>query len=121
MTPLPRVHRPCDRCPWRRDVSPGEFPACNYEALRVTAETSDGQPGPFDPMFACHKTPEGGERACAGWLAAVGRQHIGVRLAVAMRRLPVEALDPGKDWPELYASYEEMAAVQGGEKDGRGE
>ncbi|MYR58330.1 hypothetical protein GTY54_19525 [Streptomyces sp. SID625] len=63
-------------------------------------------------MFACHKTPEGREKACAGWLAAVGHEHVGVRLAVAQRRLPREALTPGDDWPLLFTSYTEMAARQ---------
>ncbi|NDK24708.1 hypothetical protein FSY75_09505 [Streptomyces sp. TR1341] len=66
-------------------------------------------------MFACHKTKEGRERACAGWLAAVGHRHIGVRLAVAQGRLPAEVLTPGDGWPELFDSYEEMASVQAGE------
>ncbi|PWI20548.1 hypothetical protein DI272_19120 [Streptomyces sp. Act143] len=63
-------------------------------------------------MFACHKSPEGREKACAGWLASVGHAHIGVRVAVAQHRLPREALAPGEDWPPLFASYTEMAARQ---------
>jgi hypothetical protein len=64
-------------------------------------------------MFACHKSPEGREEACAGWLAVAGRDHIGVRLAVVQKRLPEEVLDAGPDWPPLFASYEEMAERQG--------
>ncbi len=58
-------------------------------------------------------TPEGEERACAGWLAVVGREHLGVRLAVITGRLPAEALDPGPGWPELFSDYRQMATAQG--------
>lgn len=64
------------------------------------------------PMFACHKSPEGGERACASWLAKVGEEHIGVRLAVVMGRLDPAALEPKPDWPPLFDSYEEMVWSQ---------
>jgi uncharacterized protein DUF6283 len=113
VNPLPRVHRPCDECPFRRDALPGRFPACRYEALTATAGTP-GHEAPFDaPMFACHKTPDGQERACAGWLAVAGFAHLGVRLAVLTGRLDPAALAPGQGWPELYGSYQEVAAVNG--------
>lgn len=96
--------------------SQASSPACRYEALRDTA----GEPGaeaPLGaPLFACHKSPEGREEACAGWLAVAGVEHIGVRLAVARHQLPASALSPGEDWPELFGSYAEMAAVQAGEE-----
>jgi hypothetical protein len=37
-----------------------------------------------------------------------------VRIAVAFGELPADALEPGDDWPELFGSYDEMAAAQGG-------
>lgn len=111
---VPRVKRPCAECPWKVDTEPGQFPACNYERLRNTSDV-DEQPGINDPFFACHKTPEGEERACAGWLAVEGHAHVGVRLAVAMGRLPAEALEPGPDWPQLFGSFREMAERQAAE------
>ena len=105
---LRRVHRPCAECPWRRDTEPGQFPACRYDALRSTARQEFGA-----PMFACHKSPEGAERACAGWLVVVGPNHITVRLALATGRLDSSALTPSADWPPLFDGYEEMAAAQG--------
>ncbi|WNI20340.1 DUF6283 family protein [Actinacidiphila sp. ITFR-21] len=113
---MPHRRRPCAECPWRRDAEPGQFPAHRYEVLRDTSEQAAGQePGFFAPLFACHKSPEGREEACAGWLAAVGHRHLGVRLAVAQRRLPPHVLTPGEGWPALFDTYAEMAAVQGGE------
>jgi hypothetical protein len=66
-------------------------------------------------MFGCHKGEPGtdADLACAGWLAVAGREHIGVRLAVAFGELPAEVLSPGEGWPELFDSYEEMAETQG--------
>lgn len=115
MSELPRQKRPCAECPFRRDVEPGQFPAERYEALRESCRHEQNVQAPLGaPMFACHKSPEGGEFACAGWLAVEGHNHIGVRVAVATGHLPVDALAPKPDWPELYATYEEVEERMGG-------
>ncbi|WP_329368847.1 DUF6283 family protein [Streptomyces sp. NBC_00669] len=114
---VPHCKVPCTRCPWRKDVEPGEFPTSRYEELRSTSEQRPGaEPGIGAPMFACHKTKEGREKACAGWLATVGHRHLGVRLVVAYGWLPAEVLTPGDGWPALFATYAEMAATQAGEE-----
>ncbi|MGH9067753.1 MAG: DUF6283 family protein [Acidimicrobiales bacterium] len=105
--------RPCSDCPWRRDAPLGHFPPERYAALRATTGAPGTEAPIGAPMFACHQTIEGREAACAGWLATAGYWHIGVRLAVAGGRLPVLALVPQEDWPELYSSYEEMVGAQG--------
>lgn len=51
---------------------------------------------------------EGKEIPCAGWLAAVGYEHIGVRVLMAFGDIPPEALEPR---PGLFLSYEEMEAA----------
>ncbi|MEU1816030.1 DUF6283 family protein [Streptomyces roseifaciens] len=117
---LPYRRRPCAECPWRRDVEPGQFTKERFDALVATAEHI--HPTSYEDvlnqkMFACHKSPEGGEEACAGWLAVAGRDHIGVRVAVARNLLPGEALSPGEGWPELFDSYDEMARTQGRRED----
>jgi Family of unknown function (DUF6283) len=117
----PRMPRPCggeQPCPWRRDAPPGQFPPERYEALRATSRRPDGH-GAADaplgsPMFACHSTREGADRACAGWLAVEGWGHLGVRVAVLTGALPQCALVPGPDWPPLYGSYDELAAANAG-------
>lgn len=111
---MPHRRYPCAECPFRRDTSPGQFPACRYEALAETAGAAGAEVPLGAPMFACHKSPEGREEACAGWLAVCGIEHIGVRLAVALSELDPDALRPGPDWPELFDSYAEMAEAQGG-------
>lgn len=110
---LRRALRPCANCPWRRDSPPGEFPAARYEALAATAGTP-GREAPLGaPIFACHKSGDGKEIACAGWLAVVGLYHLGMRVDAAIGRLDPVAFTPGVDWPALYSSYSELAAVNG--------
>jgi hypothetical protein len=114
---FPHRSYPCNECPWKRDAEPGRFPPERYEALAVTS----GDGVPIDaPMFGCHQGEPGtdADLACAGWLAACGREHPAVRLAVALGRLPIEALEPGGDWPGLYGSYAELAEANGATVDG---
>jgi hypothetical protein len=107
--------RPCSNCPWRRDVPAGEFPMERYEALRECAGEGPGREAGLDaPVFACHKSRDGGEFPCAGYLAAVGRSSLRVRMLAAYGLIPAEALDPGEDWPALFETYEEMMEVQAG-------
>lgn len=120
MTGLPRSPRPCageQPCPWRRDAPPGQFPPERYEALAATSRRPDAH-GEADaplgaPMFACHKSPAGRERVCAGWLAVEGWGHLGVRVAVLTGQLDACALRPGAGWPALLGSYAELAQVNG--------
>lgn len=112
--PLQRRKSPCEECPWRRDTPPGQFPAERYEALRTTRGARGEEAGVYAPLFACHKSAEGKEIACAGWLAVCGYDHLGIRIALMDGRIPPEAMEPGEDWPELFETYDEMAEAQGG-------
>lgn len=104
--------RPCERCPWRRDVEPGEFTAERYEALRDTTGEPGNEAPVGSPMFACHKSAEGKEIACAGWLASVGYDlNLTARLNVAIGEIEMPV--PDASWPALFDDYDEMARVQG--------
>ncbi|WP_425425580.1 DUF6283 family protein [Amycolatopsis marina] len=109
---LPHRRRPCAECPWRRDTPPGQFPADRYAALAHTSGAPGAEARLDAPMFACHKTADGHEQACAGWLAVAGVHHLGVRLAVATGRLAPETLNPAPDWPPLFESFPQMTAAQ---------
>lgn len=113
MPDLRHPQRPCSECPWRRDQPLGRFEASRYEELRDTSAGPAGSAPLGAPMFACHKSHEGADLACAGWLAVEGHGHVAVRLAVAQGRLDADALAAGHDWPQLYDSYEQMAAANG--------
>lgn len=108
--------RPCDAgatlpCPWRRDTAgavfmPGRLATGDFGRYCGTAE----QPAGLDAgMFVCHKSKNRRRpTVCAGWLAAVGRHHLGVRLAVILGMIPAEALAPAPGWPGLFESHAAM-------------
>lgn len=110
---MPYAARPCGECPWRVDAIPGKFPPERYDQLRATAGGPGAEVGFDAPIFACHMSHEGKDRACAGWLAVVGFEHLGVRFALIQGRLPGDALEPKPGWPELYSSYEDLAEANG--------
>ena len=64
-------------------------------------------------MFACHKTVEGKDAACAGWLAQVGTAHPQIRLELALGQLEPSRLDPRGEGIEghesLFDSVQEAA------------
>ncbi|WP_346101363.1 hypothetical protein [Nonomuraea maheshkhaliensis] len=57
---------------------------------------SSGEPG------------DGGDLACAGWLAVEGINSVEVCLAISFGRLPDRVLEPRPGWPALFGSFEEM-------------
>ncbi|GBF17407.1 hypothetical protein Br6_04813 [Rhodococcus sp. Br-6] len=109
---VPHRRRPCAECPWRRDVPAGKFTSERYDALAATSGGPGCEAPVSAPMFACHKTAEGAEQACAGWLAVAGGDHLGVRVAVIQGRLDPAVLEPGEAWPPLFGSFDEMADTQ---------
>lgn len=106
---------PCEQCPWRRDVEPGQFPADRYEELAETTGSAGEEADLDAPLFGCHKGSPDSPMPCAGWLAAVGYDSLHVRILASRGEIPAEVLRPGDDWPPLFDSFEEMAAYQGGE------
>lgn len=97
----------------------GKFPP---EAFQHTADTAvqpdlsawAGQ-GPLQKVFACHMSgsEDHDTKACAGFLAVEGHANLEVRVRVARGEIAAEALAPGEDWPELYASHDDMARANG--------
>ncbi len=101
------VHQkvPCDECPWRRDVAVGRFTARRFESLVPTAEDM-GQ-----VLFACHKSQEGKDAACAGFLLRGARHNYLVRMAIATGRYDPSTVS--EEGCELYESFTEMALANG--------
>lgn len=96
---------PCDECPWRKDSPIGRFPPERFERLRSTCEQ-----GANKPLFACHKTQEGREVACVGWLIVEGHNNFAVRVALIQRRFSYDEIENSHP---LYESYDEMARANG--------
>lgn len=105
MSPTPGYCRtPCPECPWRKDVAPGQFPAERFRVLAATA---------YDlaiTMFACHKSPEGKEFACAGFILNGATHNLGFRLS----RIDWRAVNCG--FP-LHENYRAMAIANGVDAD----
>jgi hypothetical protein len=66
-------------------------------------------------MFACHMTPEGEEKACAGFLLVHGHDNNLVRLAVMQGRLDLSQVRADG---ELYESFDELALANGYDPEG---
>lgn len=108
---LKRAPRPCAHCPWRVSTGAADIPQFDFALAHAQASCcpdSSGMGPEFGaPFFACHKSKDSTLITCAGWLAAVGARHPGVRLAILMNRLDARALRPD-GLPPLHASFKEM-------------
>lgn len=84
----------CKKCPWRVDVDPHDIPDGyseeRHRALKDTIATGFSYEGSKIRMMACHETPVGRERPCAGWLAnQLGPgNNIGLRMMAIHRMIP---------------------------------
>lgn len=61
-------------------------------------------------MFACHKTEEGREKACAGFLLVEGHNNFSVRYAVIRGAIDMDEI---KATGPLYDSFAAMARANG--------
>lgn len=70
--------RPCESCPYRRDVPSGVWAAAEYEKLPAYDRETPYQP---QGVFLCHQHDG---RVCAGWAGCHdGYQLLALRLAAA--------------------------------------
>jgi hypothetical protein len=96
VTPL----KQCKSCPWRLGARPEhDIPGYSVEKHRRLAGTIVAGVASLSAAaqrtMACHYSPVGAERPCAGWLhnqLGVGN-NIGVRLAIIAGRLPPVEVD----------------------------
>ncbi|MET7944191.1 DUF6283 family protein [Streptomyces sp. NPDC005302] len=76
----PPAPRPCDSCPYRRDVPPGVWTHEEYEKLRRYDAVTAEQPS---ALFQCHQNDAGSPgRICAGWAGCHGEELLGLRVAL---------------------------------------
>jgi hypothetical protein len=106
--PAYALTKTCAECPWRRDVAVGRFPPERYRALRKTCQQG------FNKFFACHKSPEGDEFACVGYLMVDGENNFRVRMALIKKLYDPETLEAAGP---LYGSFAEMARANGYDPD----
>ncbi len=96
------VRRTCSECPFLRSSRVGRFSVERFAEQAVTAQQG------MNPVFACHKSPDGREQACAGYLLVGGMENWTVRLAEIRGRLDMTEISASGP---LYDSYFEMMAA----------
>jgi Family of unknown function (DUF6283) len=93
----PPAPRPCNSCPYRRDVPSGVWAREEYEKLRrYDAPTMEQPPA----VFTCHQQDLGStrSRACAGWAGCHdGDELLGLRIAVLEGSLTVQDAEAVRD------------------------
>lgn len=94
--------RLCDECPWRRDVPAGRFTKERFAELRSTVMQD------FSPIFACHKSVEGKDVACAGYLLRDGINNFTVRLAIVHDEIDLPEIRRYAAMIPLYEDYAQM-------------
>jgi len=99
-----RLKKTCDECPWRKDVPVGRFPPERFVALRATVVQG------LNALFACHKSVEGREGVCVGYLLRCGENNWVVRLAASRKEFNPRELEAAGP---LYDNFEQMAKANG--------
>lgn len=85
--------RPCETCPYRRDVPSGVWDVEEYEKLPDFDGPTWSQP---PSVFICHSQLD---RLCAGWVAVHDMtENLGVRIAAATGTLSRETIDALPDY-----------------------
>lgn len=102
--PLRYTQTPCDECPWRRDVPVGRFPPNRFRMLVATARDMARR------TFACHKSKDGHEFVCAGFLLQQSAHNFTIRMALRDQGDFIK--DIHSPWP-LFTNYREMAIANG--------
>lgn len=105
MNELRAQRRPCAECPWRVDVAPGQFPAERYRTLAASAYDLS------HVIFACHKSTEGSDVVCAGFLARGADHNLAVRMAYSRGDLDFDVNRAGPF--ALHDDFRSMAIANG--------
>jgi len=100
--------RPCESCPYRRDVPAGIWDVSEYAKLPLYDSPTWAQP---PGVFACHQQ---NGRVCAGWAGTHDMDHsLALRVATRMGTISAEDADacqtyesPVPLWPTGAAAAE---------------
>ncbi|WP_413754762.1 DUF6283 family protein [Streptomyces sp. MMBL 11-3] len=113
----PPAPRPCESCPYRRDVPSGVWAGEEYDRLRRYDAPTPEQP---QKLFQCHQTDAGSatRRICAGWAGCHGGNLLGLRIALLEGRIDEATYIAAADYQSptaLFTSGSE--AADHGQKD----
>ncbi len=103
----PPAPRPCQSCPYRKDVPAGVWAAEEYEKLPAYDRPTEMQP---TAVFLCHQQDG---RACAGWAGCHDGDHLlALRFAAMFGSASRETIEAIRDFESpvpLFASGNEAA------------
>jgi hypothetical protein len=105
------MRRTCDDCPFLLSSPVGKFSAERFLDLAHTCKPGE-MPG---NVFACHNSPAGREKACAGMIL-VTRDDLPNRLRLMVSQGLLNPDDISATGP-LFASYRDMATANGCDPD----
>lgn len=105
------MRNPCSNCPWRRAARTGHWDPQHFEDIWQHCQ-DDGL-----RVMLCHKATalpeaEQAQHPCQGWLRVIGRDAIGVRIALRDGTAQYEEVDDTAR-PDLFGSFEEMLLANG--------
>lgn len=108
----PPAPRPCESCPYRRDVAAGIWAFEEYQKLRAYDAPTGEQP---TAVFQCHQTDRDSatRRMCAGWVGCHGGADLlAPRIAYLDDRIDVDTYSAAVVYVspvQLFASGSEAA------------
>ena len=104
---------PCGSCPWRRSnpTDGTAIPGFSLTKMRHDLSRTVGDGDAFRPIMACHRSREGGDHTCVGYIAREGWSNLAVRLAAIDGRIPINDIDQGCEGLDLFGSFGEMLAA----------
>lgn len=108
----PPKPRPCDSCPYRRDVPSGVWDRSHYELIASYDDPTGEQAG---GVFLCHQN---NGSVCSGWAGChnqnpPGHELLSLRVVLALReadKAVVEAVDTYRSPVPLWSTGKEAAA-----------
>lgn len=115
--------KPCPTCPWRKSSTTGgsDIPNFSIELMRNLADTvpPQGSDVPWPrKVFACHNSKQGGEYACAGYVARHGETNVNLMLlGIDVERIKANCagIDLYEDFHQMLAAYEVALGNQAAE------
>ena len=113
----PPAPRPCDSCPYRRDVPSGVWAPEEYEKLRrYDLPTMDQPLG----VFLCHQYSADAvdPPVCAGWAGCHDRDELLALRFAALLGMPAQTVEAIRDYRSPVPLFESgCAAADHGERD----
>ncbi len=102
-----RKTRPCGNCPWRVGSDTATIPGFGVPLMQNLARTCVGD---GIALMACHKSTEGDDVVCAGFVLSVGMDSIALRIAASRGTIDPQRFEANG---ELHPDFPAMLRAHG--------